>query len=101
MSMISRLMPLCFGRVGAHVAEALLRRHGVARPDLLAVDDETVVGLVGAGRQAGEVRACIGLAHADAPDRVATNCRRYELALLLAAELQQARGDDRVAGEVE
>ena len=77
--------------IGAHVAEALLGDHGVARPDLLAVDDEVVAVELGAGLQAGEVGARVGLAHADAPDRVAADRRRHELLLLVVAELEQAR----------
>ena len=102
MSMMSSEMPLCFGSVGigAHVAEALLRDHRVRRPHLLAVDDEVVVEHLGARLQAGEVGAGVRLAHADAPDRVAADRGRRQRLLLVVAELEQARRDDRVAGEV-
>ena len=52
--------------IGADVAEALRRDHGVARPDLLPVDDEAVAVVHGPGRQVGEV----------ATRRSARTCRR-------------------------
>src|SRR5262249_29933595 len=42
----------------------------------------------------------VRLAHADAPDRVAADRSGREGALLLVAELEQARRDDRVARKV-
>ena len=101
-SMMSSEMPLCFGSVGigAHVAEALLGDHRVARPDLLAVDDEVVVEHLGARLQPGEVGTGVRFAHADAPDRVAADRGGHQLLLLVVAVLEQARRDDRVAGEV-
>ena len=50
--------------IGAHVAEALLGDHGVARPHLLAVDDEAVAVVDGArsrgrrGRSRRSARSC-------------------------------------------
>ena len=86
--------------IGPHVAEALLGDHRVAGPDLLAVYDEVVVEYLGACLQTGEVGARVGLAHPDAPDRVATDRGRRELLLFVVAEIEQARRDDRVAGKV-
>ena len=88
------------GRIRAHVAEALLRDRRVRRPDLLPVDDEVVVEHFGAGLQAGEVGAGVRLAHADAPDRVAPDRARRHRVCVVVAELEQARRDDRIAGEV-
>ena len=59
-----------------------------------------VVAHLGARLQAGEIRAGVRLAHPDAPDRVAADRRGNQLLLLLVAVLEQARGDDRVPGEV-
>ena len=68
-SMISALMPLCFGDVGigAHEAQAPVGVLRARRPHLLAVDDELVAVELGAGREAREVAARAGLAHAEAP----------------------------------
>ena len=87
-------------RVGAHVAEALLRDRRVRRPHFLAVHHEVVVVHFGARLQAREVGSRVRLAHADAPDRVAADCARRHRLLFVVAELQQARRDDRVTGEV-
>jgi len=59
-----------------------------------------VVVNLGACLQAGEIGARVRLAHPDAPDRVAADRRGHQLPLLLVAELEQARGDDRIPGEV-
>ena len=61
---------------------------------------DLIVEHLGSRLQSGEVAAGIRLAHADAPDRVAANRARRHRPLFLVAELEQARGDDRVAGEV-
>jgi hypothetical protein len=57
-------------RIGAHEAEAQVRVGGTRGPDLLSVDDEDVVLQRGTRREAGEVAARAGLAHAEAPGDV-------------------------------
>ena len=62
MSMMSSEMPLCFGsgRIGAHVAEALLRDHRVRRPHLLPVHDEVIVVHLGARLQPARSEPAFG-----------------------------------------
>src|SRR5207253_8584670 len=59
-----------------------------------------VVAHLGPRLQAGEIGARVRFAHPDAPDRVAAYRRGNQLPLLVVAELEQARRDDRVPREV-
>src|SRR5581483_4225339 len=69
---------------------------GVARPDLLAVDDEVVAVGHGAGLQAGEVGAGARLGEALAPEHVGACDRRQEALLLLLVAVHHDAGADHV-----
>ena len=87
--------------IGAHVHEALLRDHRVARPHLLAVDDEPIAVEHGTGLQARRGRSRRSARSCRCTRWCRRGSRRDELLLLVVAELEQARRDDRVAGEVQ
>src|SRR5437667_6619121 len=65
---------------------------GVARPDLGAVDAIAALHALGAGADGGEVRARVGLAHADGEGQLPPGDAGEEaLALGLGAEAQEER----------
>ena len=74
-------------------AVAVVGDGGEARPDLLPVDHPLVALPHGAGAQRRQVGAGLGLAHPDAPRRLAREDLRQELGLLVGA----AVGDQRRA----
>ena len=96
-------MPPCLVRlVGSHQAEDTVRLVGVAGPDLLAIDDEVVAGILRGGLQAGEVGACTGFRIALAPADFAPHDLGQVLLLLrLRAVLQQGRAQHGDAEGVE
>jgi len=84
--------------LGAHEHEHHVGVMGRAGPDLLAVDEEVVALLAGAGLQRGEVGAGARLGIALAPDHLAADGRRdIGPLLLLAAGLEQGRHQHRDA----
>jgi hypothetical protein len=87
--------PMRAGRgIGAGDQVAVLRLAREARPDLLTADDEPVATRLGARRQADQIAAGVGLAHADAEGELAPRDSGHELSTLrLAAVCQQRRPD--------
>src|SRR5690606_8404642 len=64
------------------------------RPDLLAVDDEVVAGILRARAERGEVGARVGLGVTLAPADLAADDLRQVLALLLLGAVFQQRGPE-------
>ena len=80
------------GARGAHQRNHVLAVVGVGGPDLLAVEHKALVVGRGTRLHAGQVRARIGLAHANAKERLATaHARNVELLLCLGAVFQDQR----------
>ena len=76
----------------AEERDQVLRAVRVARPDLGAVDPVAAVHALGARADRGEIRARVGLAHADRERQLAARDRGQEaLALGLGAEAEQQR----------
>ena len=92
MSKRMKLMPMMLRRrrVGAHQAEDPVGLVGVARPDLLAVDEEMVAVVFGARRQRRQVGAGVGLRVALAPADLAARDLRQVFALLRFAAVAAA-----------
>src|SRR5690242_9210188 len=79
-------------RAGAAQRDHEMRLVRAAGPDLAAGDGEAALDCDGLGADRGEVRAAVGLAHADAEIALALDdARQHRLTLLLAAEAQDER----------
>src|SRR6185437_13402526 len=86
------LVPIAVLPRGAHQRDTVVVAMCTRGPDLGAVDAEAAWHRLGARAHRGEVRARIGLAHADREVALARrDLRQDRLALLLVAETQQQR----------
>ncbi|MPM49515.1 hypothetical protein SDC9_96245 [bioreactor metagenome] len=86
------LVAVFAGARGAHQRDHVLAVVRIGGPDLLAVEQKALVVGHGLGAHTGQIRARVGLAHADAEKRLAlADLGDVELLLRLGAVLQDQR----------